>query len=90
MTTATSSKKGIAVGAQATGRVRRTQAPGTSRQREHSAGWSAAAVAPKLPITEFELTDICETVAVHFYGERALATPMLGAAVRAFDPSKGV
>ena len=88
MTTAPSSKKGIAVGAQATGRIRRTQAPGASRQQEHRVGWPAAAIAPKLPITEFELTDICETVAVHFYGERARATPVPYADMRAAADAK--
>ncbi len=88
MRTVTSSKKGADVGTQATGRVRRTQTPDASRQQKRRAGWSAPAPALRLPITEFELTDICETVAVHFYGERALATPVPYADMRAAADAK--
>ncbi len=57
--------------------------PAARPNGKHRHGQSAAAPAPKLPITEYELTDICETVAVHFYGERALATPAPYADMRA-------
>jgi len=55
---------------------------------ERASGLRQAPASPRLPISEFELTDICETVAVHFYGEQALATPLPYADMRAAADAK--